>query len=52
MPIIEDTVTNSDGEVVTIYIEVDEAQALNPYRRVQPLDMVDNSTSLCELILG
>src|SRR5450759_1683171 len=31
MPIIENTVTNADGETVTIYIEVDEAQVLNPY---------------------
>ena len=31
MPIIEERVTNSDGEIVTIYIEVDNALPLDPY---------------------
>src|SRR2546422_704623 len=35
MPIIENTVTNPDGEEVTIYIEVDENQVLNPYADVR-----------------
>lgn len=35
MPIIENTITNADGETVTIYIEVDREQVLNPYTDVR-----------------
>jgi hypothetical protein len=37
MPIIENTVVNSNGETVTIYIEVDEAQAIHQYNPYEDL---------------
>ena len=31
MPLVENIITNNDGEVVTIYIEVDKTPATDPY---------------------
>src|SRR5438876_9001104 len=37
MSIIENTVVNSNGETVTIYIEVDEVQAIHQYNPYEDL---------------
>jgi hypothetical protein len=31
MPLVENTITNNDGEVITIYIEVDKTPTIDPY---------------------